>query len=174
MQNVTTRAQGIKIAVFDVDGVMTDGTLFLNDSGEEIKAYNVLDGHGLKMLKQSGVELAIITSRTSRGVERRAENLGITHLYQGSANKLETFNSLLGALQLSAGEASYMGDDLLDLAVLRRAGLAVTVPDAPAFVKQQVHYITQARGGHGAVRECCELIMSHQGTLQALQESYLD
>ena len=174
MQNVTSRAQAIKIAVFDVDGVMTDGTLFLSDAGEEIKAYNVLDGHGLKMLKQSGVELAIITSRTSRGVERRAENLGIRHLYQGSENKLATFNSLLGALQLSPVEASYMGDDMLDLAVLRRAGLAVTVPDAPAFVKQQVHYITQARGGHGAVRECCELIMSNQGTLQALQESYLD
>ena len=173
MQNVATRAQGIKIAIFDVDGVMTDGTLFLNDSGEEIKAYNVLDGHGLKMLKRSGVELAIITSRTSRSVERRAENLGITHLYQGSENKLATFNSLLGALQLSAAEASYMGDDLLDLAVLRRAGFAVTVPDAPAFVKHHAHYVTQARGGHGAVRECCELIMSHQGTLQALQESYL-
>ena len=92
MQNVATRAQGIKIAIFDVDGVMTDGTLFLNDSGEEIKAYNVLDGHGLKMLKRSGVELAIITSRTSRSVERRAENLGINHLYQGSENKLATFN----------------------------------------------------------------------------------
>ena len=174
MQNVTARAQGIKIAVFDVDGVMTDGTLFLSDAGEEIKAYNVLDGHGLKMLKQSGVELAIITSRSSRGVERRAENLGITHLYQGSQDKLTTFNSLLDALQLSAAEACYMGDDLLDVAVLRRAGLAVTVPDAPAFVKQQVHYVTQAGGGHGAVRECCELIMSHQGTLQALQESYLN
>ncbi len=174
MQNVTTRAQGIKIAVFDVDGVMTDGTLFLSDAGEEIKAYNVLDGHGLKMLKRSGVELAIITSRTSNGVERRAENLGITHLYQGSQDKLTTFNSLLGALQLSAAEACYMGDDLLDVAVLRRAGLAVTVPDAPPFVKQQVHYVTQARGGHGAVRECCELIMSRQGTLQALQESYLN
>ena len=174
MQNLTTRAKGIKIAVFDVDGVMTDGALFLSDAGEEIKAYNVVDGHGLRMLKQSGVELAIITGRTSRGVERRAENLGITHLYQGSENKLATFTSLLDALQLSAVEACYMGDDLLDLAVLRCAGLAVTVPGAPAFVKQQVHYVTQARGGHGAVRECCELIMSHQGTLQALQESYLN
>lgn len=174
MQNVATRAQGIKIAVFDVDGVMTDGTLLLSDAGEEIKAYNVLDGHGLKMLKLSGVELAIITSRSSRGVERRAENLGITHLYQGVENKLTTFNSLLDTLQLDATEASYMGDDLLDLTVLRRAGLAVTVPDAPAFLKQHVHYVTLARGGHGAVRECCEMIMSHQGTLQALQESYLN
>lgn len=173
MQSIAARAQGIKIAVFDVDGVMTDGTLFLSDSGEEIKAYNVLDGHGLKMLKQSGVQLAIITSRTSRGVERRAENLGITHLYQGVENKLATFNSLLTTLQLSTADASYMGDDLLDLAVLRRAGLAVTVPDAPNFVKQHVHYVTQARGGHGAVRECCEMIMAYQGTLDELQESYL-
>ena len=174
MQSIAERAQRIKIAVFDVDGVMTDGALYLSDAGEEIKAYHVLDGHGVKMLKQSGVQLAIITSRTSRGVERRAENLGISHLYQGVENKLVTFNSLLGALQLDAAQASYMGDDLLDLAVLRRAGLAVTVPDAPAFVKQHVHYVTQARGGQGAVRECCELIMSQQGTLQALQESYLD
>jgi 3-deoxy-D-manno-octulosonate 8-phosphate phosphatase (KDO 8-P phosphatase) len=174
MQSIAERAQRIKIAVFDVDGVMTDGSLYLSDAGEEIKAYHVLDGHGLKMLKHSGVQLAIITSRKSRGVERRAENLGITHLYQGVENKLVTFNSLLGALQLDAADASYMGDDLLDLAVLRRAGLAVSVPDAPAFVKQHVHYVTQARGGNGAVRECCELIMSHQGTLQALQESYLN
>lgn len=174
MRSIAARAQAIKIAVFDVDGVMTDGTLFLSDTGEEIKAYNVLDGHGLKMLKQSGVQLAIITSRTSRGVERRAESLGITHLYQGVENKLATFNSLLTTLQLSVAEASYMGDDLLDLAVLCRAGFAVTVPAAPAFVKQHAHYVTQAHGGRGAVRECCELIMSHQGTLQASQESYLN
>lgn len=174
MQNVNSRAKDIKIAVFDVDGVMTDGTLFLNDAGEEIKAYNVLDGHGLKMLKQSGVELAIITSRNSRGVARRAENLGIAHLFQGSENKLNTFNALLDTLKLNASQACYVGDDLLDLAVLRRAGLAVTVPGAPAFVKQHVHYVTQAQGGHGAVRECCELIMMQQGTLGAIQESYLN
>jgi 3-deoxy-D-manno-octulosonate 8-phosphate phosphatase (KDO 8-P phosphatase) len=174
MQSIATRAKGIKIAVFDVDGVMTDGRLYLSDAGEEIKAYHVLDGHGLKMLKQTGVELAIITSRSSRGVERRAENLGITHLYQGAENKLSTFNALLNTLQLSAAQASYMGDDLLDLALLCRAGLAVSVPGAPAFVRQKVHYVTQARGGHGAVRECCELIMLHQGTLQAIQESYLN
>ena len=173
MQDEIVRARGVKIAIFDVDGVMTDGSLFLTDSGEEIKAYHVLDGHGLKMLKQSGVELAIITSRTSRSVERRAQNLEITHLYQGSQDKLATFLSLLETLDLQVADAAYMGDDLIDLPVLRRAGLAVTVPGAPDMVKRHVHYVTKAVGGHGAVRECCELIMAAQGSLAAMQEPYL-
>lgn len=173
MQDEIVRARGVKIAIFDVDGVMTDGSLFLTDSGEEIKAYHVLDGHGLKMLKQSGVELAIITSRTSRSVERRAQNLEITHLYQGSQDKLATFLSLLETLDLQVADAAYMGDDLIDLPVLRRAGLAVTVPGAPDMVKRHVHYVTKAAGGHGAVRECCELIMAAQGSLAAMQEPYL-
>jgi 3-deoxy-D-manno-octulosonate 8-phosphate phosphatase (KDO 8-P phosphatase) len=173
MPDELARAREIKIAIFDVDGVMTDGSLFLTDAGEEIKAYNVLDGHGLKMLRQSGVELAIITSRTSRSVERRAQNLEITHLYQGSHDKLATFVSLLETLDLQAGEACYMGDDLIDLPVLRRAGLAVCVPSAPDIVKQQAHYVTKAGAGHGAVRECCELIMAAQGTLAAIQQGYL-
>jgi 3-deoxy-D-manno-octulosonate 8-phosphate phosphatase (KDO 8-P phosphatase) len=173
MQEEIVRARGIKIAIFDVDGVMTDGSLFLTDSGEEIKAFHVLDGHGLKMLKQSGVELAIITSRTSRSVERRAQNLEIAHLYQGSHDKLATFLSLLETLDLQPRDAAYMGDDLIDLPVLRRAGLAVTVPGAPDLVKQHVHHVTKAAAGHGAVRECCELIMAAQGNLISIQESYL-
>jgi 3-deoxy-D-manno-octulosonate 8-phosphate phosphatase (KDO 8-P phosphatase) len=173
MPDELARAREIKIAIFDVDGVMTDGSLFLTDAGEEIKAYNVLDGYGLKMLRQSGVELAIITSRTSRSVERRAQNLEITHLYQGSHDKLATFVSLLETLDLQAGEACYMGDDLIDLPVLRRAGLAVSVPSAPDIVKQHAHYVTKAGAGHGAVRECCELIMAAQGTLAAIQQGYL-
>ena len=173
MPDEIARAREIKIAIFDVDGVMTDGSLFLTDAGEEIKAFNVLDGHGLKMLRQTGVELAIITSRTSRSVERRAQNLEITHLYQGSQDKLATFVSLLETLDLQAAEACYMGDDLIDLPVLSRAGLAVSVPSAPDIVKQHVHYVTKASAGHGAVRECCELIMAAQGNLTAIQQSYL-
>lgn len=174
MQEATTRARSVKIAIFDVDGVMTDGTLFLSDSGEEIKAYNVLDGHGLKMLKQSGVELAIITSRSSRSVERRAQNLDIRHLYQGSHDKLATFNSLLETLGLKATEACYMGDDVIDLPVMRQAGLAVSVPSAPAVVKKHAHYVTRALGGHGAVRECCEMIMTAQATLDGILNEYLE
>ncbi len=173
MQDEIARARGVKIAIFDVDGVMTDGGLFLTDAGEEIKVYHVLDGHGLKMLKESGIELAIITSRTSRSVERRAQNLDIIHLYQGSQDKLATFVSLLETLDFQAAEACYMGDDLIDLPVLRRAGLAVTVPAAPDIVKQHVHYVTKADGGHGAVRECCELIMAAQGSLATIQQRYL-
>ena len=173
MQEATIRARAVKIAIFDVDGVMTDGTLFLADSGEEIKGYNVLDGHGLKMLKQTGVELAIITSRSSRSVERRAQNLEIRHLYQGSQDKLATFTSLLETLGMKETEACYMGDDLIDLPVMRRVGLAVSVPAAPALVKKHAHYVTRAMGGHGAVRECCEMIMTAQGTLDTLLGEYL-
>ena len=171
MQDVTLRARAVKIAIFD--GVMTDGTLFLCDSGEEMKAFNVLDGHGLKMLKQSGVDIAIITSRSSRSVERRAQNLDIQHVYQGSQDKLATFVSLLEAVGLKDNEACYMGDDVIDLRVMRRAGLAVSVPAAPTLVKQHAHYITQAGGGRGAVRECCEMIMMAQGTFDAAMSEYL-
>jgi 3-deoxy-D-manno-octulosonate 8-phosphate phosphatase (KDO 8-P phosphatase) len=163
----------IRLAVFDVDGVLTDGSLYLSDSGEEMKAFNTLDGHGMKMLKASGVELAIITGRKSRLVELRATNLGITHLYQGSENKLAAFQELLALLGLKPEQAAYMGDDVVDLPVMRRCGFAATVPDAPAVVRGHAHYTTRASGGRGAVREFCELVMQTQGTLEAQLAPYL-
>lgn len=167
------RAKRIKLIAFDVDGVMTDGSLFLGDDGQEYKAFNSLDGHGLKMLRRSGVELAIITGRTSRVVIQRAANLGIPYLYQGIEDKLEAWLELLAELGVAPEECAFMGDDVVDLPVLRRCGLALSVPAAPALVRQHVHYITQLGAGRGAVREVCELIMQAQGTLDAQLAPYL-
>ena len=163
----------IRLIAFDVDGVLTDGGLYLSDSGEEFKRFNSLDGHGLKMLKASGVELAIITGRTSRCVELRAKNLGITYLYQGVEKKWDAMQVLLDKLQLSPEVAAFMGDDVVDLPVMRRVGFAVTVAKASPAVRDNAHYTTKLEGGHGAVREVCELIMSAQGTLSAQLAPYL-
>lgn len=171
--DATELAKKIKLAIFDVDGVMTDGSLYLADDGQEFKAFNSLDGHGMKMLKRSGVELAIITGRASQLVALRAINLGVTHLYQGSEDKLAAFLEVLGKTGLDPAECAYMGDDVVDLPVMRRCGLAVCVPAAPTLVKQHSHYITQLPGGGGAVRELCELIMQAQGTFEMQLAPYL-
>ncbi|HKB61059.1 MAG TPA: 3-deoxy-manno-octulosonate-8-phosphatase KdsC [Gallionellaceae bacterium] len=168
-----SRAKQIRLIAFDVDGIMTDGGLYLADSGEEFKRFNSLDGHGLKMLRASGVEPAIITGRTSRCVELRAQNLGITHLYQGVEDKLGAMHDLLGKLGLDPEVAAYMGDDVVDLPVMRRVSLAITVPEAPQVVRTHAHYVTRRQGGHGAVREVCELLMSAQNTLDAQLAPYL-
>jgi 3-deoxy-D-manno-octulosonate 8-phosphate phosphatase (KDO 8-P phosphatase) len=173
MQTAYAKAQRIRLAIFDVDGVLTDGSLYLTDGGDEIKAFNSLDGHGLKMLRESGVELAIITGRTSRSVELRAKNLGIDLLFQGVANKAEAFAALLKTRALDAAATAYMGDDVVDLPVMLRCGLALSVPHAPLLVRQHAHYVTRAGGGHGAVREVCELIMHAQGTLARALDAYL-
>lgn len=168
-----SRAQSVRLIAFDVDGIMTDGGLYLSDSGEEFKRFNSLDGHGLKMLKASGVELAIVTGRTSRCVELRAQNLGIMHLYQGITDKLATVKTLLAKLQLSAQQAAYMGDDVVDLPAMLHVGMCISVPDAPQIVRDRAHYVTRCNGGNGAVREVCELLMQAQGTLDAQLAPYL-
>lgn len=167
------RAKKIRLAIFDVDGVMTDGSLYLADDGQEYKAFNSLDGHGMKMLQRSGVDLAIITGRTSQLVALRAGNLGVTHLYQGVEDKLAAFLELLEKCGLDPQECAYMGDDVVDLPVMRRCGLAICVPAAPALVKQHANYVTQLSGGHGAVREICEMIMQAQETFDAQLAPYL-
>lgn len=167
MQDIYERARGVRIAIFDVDGVLTDGALHLSASGEETKAFDVRDGHGLKMLKASGVPAAIITSRNSRAVELRAQGLAIDFVFQGVADKLATFEGLLRQLKLDAAAAAYMGDDVLDLPVMRRCGLAFTVPEAPLAVRHVAHYVTRAAGGRGAAREACEILMHAQGSLAA-------
>lgn len=167
------RAKQIRLAGFDVDGVLTDGRLYYTDSGEEFKAFHVQDGHGIKMLQESGVVIAIITSRTSKLVEHRARNLGIAHLYQGVENKRVAMESLLDRLGIDWAKASYMGDDVLDLPLLRRCGLAASVPEAPALVRQHAHYVTRAHGGRGAVREFTEFVLHAQGKLDAALAQYL-
>ena len=158
MREIYARASKLQLAAFDVDGVLTDGTLYYLPSGEELKAFNVLDGHGMKMLQESGVRLAIISSRSSPCVAERARNLGI---------------ALLDHCGVAAERCSFIGDDVVDLPVMRCCGLAASVPDAPAAVRRQAHYITHARGGHGAVRELCELVMQAQGTLSAQLSAYV-
>lgn len=170
---LTSRAKLIRLVAFDVDGVMTDGGLYYSDSGEEFKRFNSQDGQGLKMLRASGVEIALITGRMSRCVEARAQNLGIKHVYQGVENKLEVMIDLLNKLKLPRDAAAYMGDDVVDLTVMRHVGMAISVPDAPLLVREHSHYITQRIGGHGAVREACEIIMSAQGTLDKQLAPYL-
>ncbi|MBA2689563.1 MAG: HAD-IIIA family hydrolase [Burkholderiales bacterium] len=173
MDDVIARARAVRLAVFDVDGVLTDGRLYMNDAGEEIKAFHTLDGHGLKMLRASGVELAIISGRHAKSVELRARNLGIVHLFQAVEDKLGQFMELMETLRIDPSAAAFMGDDLVDLPCMRRAGFAISVPAAPAIVRRHAHYVTAAQGGRGAVREVCEVIMRAQGTLDAELAKYL-
>lgn len=170
---VMARAAQIKLIVFDVDGVLTDGRLYLNDAGEEIKAFSSLDGHGLKMLRKSGVELAIITGRTSRLMEHRARNLSIAHVIQGAEDKLEAYERLLPKLGFAPEQVAVMGDDVVDLPMMRRSQLSITVPPAPDIMRRYAHYISQRQPGRGAAREVCELIMRAQGTLDAQLAPYL-
>lgn len=163
------RARRIRLAIFDVDGVLTDGKLYFLVDGSEFKTFNTLDGHGIKMLIASGVRTAIITGRDTPVVERRARNLGIQHLYQGREDKLAVLDELLGELGLGYEQVAYLGDDLPDLPVIRRVGLGMAVASADPFVRQHAHGVTAARGGEGAAREFCELIMRAQGTLEAAQ-----
>jgi 3-deoxy-D-manno-octulosonate 8-phosphate phosphatase (KDO 8-P phosphatase) len=173
MDDVYLKARPIRLAIFDVDGILTDGGLYYSDSGEETKVFDVRDGHGMKMLQASGVALAIITSRQSRCVARRAENLGIELVFQGVENKLSAFHALTAQLAVEPSACAYMGDDWVDLPVLMRCGLALSVPEAPAVVRQRVHYVTRASGGRGAAREACELIMQAQGTFESRLSVFL-
>ena len=159
------RAANIKIIVFDVDGVLTDGSLYFDGRDNEYKAFHVRDGHGMKMLRESGVEIGVITGRNSPVVTRRMTELGIAHLYQGCGEKRPVFDALLQRLNLAATDAAYMGDDIVDLPVMRRAHFAISVADAHPLVKQYAHWLTPSAGGRGAARDACELIMSAQGTL---------
>jgi len=171
--SLSLKIKPIRLVAFDVDGVLTDGGLYLSDSGDEFKRFNSLDGHGLKMLRASGVELAIITGRRSKCVELRAKNLDIQRLYQGVDDKWEAMQSLLSETKLAPEAAAFMGDDVIDLPVMRRVGLAISVPAAPQLVRENAHYVSQREGGHGAVREVCELIMAAQGTLASQLAPYL-
>nr|VFK11301.1 MAG: 3-deoxy-D-manno-octulosonate 8-phosphate phosphatase (KDO 8-P phosphatase) [Candidatus Kentron sp. LPFa]VFK15830.1 MAG: 3-deoxy-D-manno-octulosonate 8-phosphate phosphatase (KDO 8-P phosphatase) [Candidatus Kentron sp. LPFa]VFK33491.1 MAG: 3-deoxy-D-manno-octulosonate 8-phosphate phosphatase (KDO 8-P phosphatase) [Candidatus Kentron sp. LPFa]VFK67447.1 MAG: 3-deoxy-D-manno-octulosonate 8-phosphate phosphatase (KDO 8-P phosphatase) [Candidatus Kentron sp. UNK]VFK71920.1 MAG: 3-deoxy-D-ma len=164
-REILARAANIRIVVFDVDGVLTDGSIYLDSRDNEYKAFHVRDGHGMKMLMESGVEIGVITGRDSPVVTRRMTELGITHLHQGCGEKRPVFEALLKRLGLAATDAAYMGDDIVDLPVMRRAHLAISVADAHPLVKQYAHWLTPSAGGRGAAREACELILSAQGAL---------
>lgn len=165
MQDILNLAKKIKLVVFDVDGVLTDGSLFFGDDGQEYKAFYSRDGLGIKLLQRTGVEVGIITARSSQLVNHRMENLGIEHLYQGRLDKIAAFKEMITKLNVSPEQTAYAGDDVVDLPVMKQAGLAIAVQDAHPFVKKHAHWITEHNGGRGAARDVCELIMEAQGTL---------
>lgn len=166
MQDIIARTKNIKLVIFDVDGVLTDGSIIIGDDGEEYKAFHSRDGHGMKLLQYTGVEIGIITGRTSKVVEHRMNSLGINHVYQGQHIKLPAFEKLVKQLGLTFEQCAYVGDDWVDLSIMTRVGLAIAVQDADPIVKKHAHWITPAKGGKGAAREVCEFIMEGQGTLQ--------
>ncbi len=173
MQDIIEKARDIRLVIFDVDGVLTDGSLFIGDGGEEYKAFNSRDGHGMKMLQKSGVDIGIITGRTSDVVRHRMDSLGIRHVYQGQLDKRPAFEDLIAKLGIPAEQVAYVGDDVIDLPILIRVGLAIAVQDAHQLVKQHSHWITPNPGGRRAARDVCEFIMQAQGTLQDQLNYYL-
>lgn len=169
----TEHARGIRLMAFDIDGVMTDGRLYFTPAGEEIKAFHSRDGVGIKMLQSAGVRVAIVTGRTSRVVELRAKNLEISLVRQGIDDKLSAIKELAGELGLGLDQVGYMGDDVVDLAVLRACGFAASVPDGHPLVRGVAHFVSQAPAGAGAVREVCEFLLASQGALDAAMRPYL-
>mgnify|MGYP001827093420 FL=1 len=174
MQDIQKKAAAIRLIVFDVDGVLTDGSLYIGDDGQEYKAFNSKDGHGMVMLQQSGVEIAIITGRSSEVVRIRMASLGIQRVYQGKREKLPAYEELKQITGFGDEQIAYVGDDVVDLPVMTRVGLAVAVQDSHPLTKQHAHWVTPSGGGRGAGREVCELIMDAQGTLQSALQHYLD
>jgi 3-deoxy-D-manno-octulosonate 8-phosphate phosphatase (KDO 8-P phosphatase) len=168
------RAKKIRLLALDVDGVMTDGKLYFDTAGNELKAFHVADGLGMKALQKYGIRLAIITGRESPMVTQRANALGIDFVYQGRDNKLNPYMDLLQKTGLDDEQVCYAGDDWIDLPVLIRVGLAVTVPAADKEVKDRVHMITDTTGGNGAVREICNLLLKAQGHSESLLQEILN
>ncbi len=167
------KARNVRLLVLDVDGVLTDGHLWFDNSGEELKAFDIQDGLGIKLLARGGVATAIITGRRSALVTRRAQELGIQHLLQGREDKQQALIELCADLGLNPAETAYMGDDLPDLGAIRSAGFGIAPANAHAFVARHADHQTTRCGGNGAVREACELILASQGSLDALLDGYL-
>ena len=169
MKDFSERARALRLAIFDVDGVLTDGTIWIGPQGEAFKAFNILDGHGIKMLQAAGVDTAILSGRESQAVVCRAGELSIRHVVQGAGDKLAAFEELLAKAGCRAEASSFMGDDLPDLPVLKRCGFAVAVANAVDEVKEAAHYVTRASGGRGAVREFCDLVLAARAQLPGMR-----
>lgn len=166
-------AGAVRMMGFDVDGVLTDGSLYFTPNGDEIKVFSSLDGHGLKMLQAAGIEVVLISGRSSRALELRAINLGIKELHMAVIDKRACLDELLQTRGLERQQAGYMGDDVVDLPILRACGFSATPADGHEFVKQHVSYVARKTGGHGAVREVCEYLLAAQGKLEPMLASYL-
>jgi 3-deoxy-D-manno-octulosonate 8-phosphate phosphatase (KDO 8-P phosphatase) len=161
--DIIQRAKQIKLLICDVDGVFSDARIYLGNNGEELKAFNTLDGFGVKAIQSAGIDVAVITGRHSKLVEQRMQSLTVKHIYQGQENKLAAYQQLLSKLSLTPPQVAYIGDDIPDLAVMEQVGFSISVPDGHPYVKNKAHYMTQRRGGFGAVRELCDLLLITQG-----------
>lgn len=170
---IIEKAKNIKLLILDVDGVLTDGKLFFDNEGNEYKSFHARDGHGIKLLRQTGVEVAVISGRKSNSVALRMKSLGIEHVYQGHENKRAAFYEIIEKTGLLPEQAAHIGDDLLDLPIMIRVGLAIAVNDANFVVKQRADWCTTLSGGQGAVREVCDLIMQAQGSFDGVVNTYL-
>ena len=164
---VVARAQRVRLMAFDVDGVLTDGRLWYSEQGEAVKSFHVLDGHGLRLLRENGIAVAIVTGREGVIVPRRAAELGISLVYQNARDKAAILAELAQTQNLDFDQIGFMGDDVIDMQAMQRAGFAASVPGAPSYVAQIAHWVSTAPGGGGAARECCDLILAAQGKLGA-------
>jgi len=172
-QALLARAAAVEVVAFDVDGVMTDGRLYLSDDGIQLKAFHSHDGFGLRMPISAGVQVAVITGRESGVVSRRVAELGVKQVYQGRTDKAVALDEMLTALALEPAQAAFVGDDLVDLPAMRRVGLAIAVANARPLVREQAHWCTRHAGGDGAVREVCEFVLGAKGRLDACYARWL-
>lgn len=175
MQSVYSAAKDIKLLIMDIDGVLTNGGLFFDNNGDEIKVFHARDGHGMHMLFKGGLKAALITGRKSQLVVHRAHNLNIPQdlVYQGYRDKLPALEDLVAKTGIEPQHIAYIGDDLIDLPIMRRVALGIAVNDAHPFVRKHADYVTEKKGGQGAAREVIELILESQGKLQIMLDSYL-
>ena len=173
IQLIVEKAKKLKLLILDVDGVLTDGKLFFDNEGNEYKSFHARDGHGIKLLRQTGVEVAVISGRKSNSVALRMKSLGIDHIYQGHEDKRAAFNELLTKVGITSEQVAHVGDDLLDLPIMTRVGLAIAVNDANFAVKKHADWCTTTPGGQGAVREVCDFIMQAQGHFNDVLNTFL-
>ncbi len=171
-KEITEKLKKIKIIILDVDGVMTDGKIIYGSNGDDVKEFDVRDGHGIKLAVRAGLDVAIITGRTSQIIARRAKELGIERVYEKALNKVEAFNDILKKGDYTAEETAYIGDDLPDIPVMRRAGFSVAVNDAVEEVAEIADYIAENAGGCGAIREILDIILKTQGKWESVMERY--
>ncbi len=173
MSTAEDKARAVRLVIFDIDGVLTNGGLHFDNHGQEYKTFNSLDGQGIRMLLECGIEVAVITGRQSELVKHRMRDLGVSLVFQGNRDKRPAFAELLNKTGLETNQIAYLGDDLPDLPVMSRVGFAIAVQNAHAFVKQQADWETETSGGAGAAREACDFVLAAQGKLETKQASYL-
>lgn len=173
MEHLVEKAKKIRLLILDVDGILTNGTLYYGPDGLELKGFNIYDGLGIKLLQKTGITVAVISAKKSDALIRRLKEINIQHAYLAQEEKISAYEELKQTLKLNDDEIAYMGDDLPDLPVLRRVGFSICVPKAPAVIQEHVDFITKKKGGKGAVRELAEFLMKSQGTYETVIQSYL-